>query len=514
MVIRCPDNFTEGKKAYWEKNGATKEGVKLMALPESHGRRHSDWLNFMQSRLLLARQMLREDGVIFVSIDDNEQANLKKLCDAVFGEENFIGNAGRITKKSNNKGDFWAGNFDYVLTYAKSIKDTVKFFGGVNYEAYNLVETDDPMKGEKYQLVRMYMSSLQNRNPEQRFFIECPDGSKVIPPGTTLPPERPVLGDGIWRWTRKKMEEDKDRIVIKKVKSSNLITEDGSPAKWNVFGKTYLSDVIANASAKPNSLIEDHINQIGSHEINKLDIPFDFSKPSTLIKYLVEISKSDDDSVILDFFAGSGTSAHAVMQQNAEDGANRKHIMVQIPELTDEKSEACKAGYKTISDITIERVKRAGAKIREENPDAKIDTGFRVFKLTHSNFAENLFTPDDDKSDEENIKALEAHLAEAAQMCLFDTDEFSNLVTEISLKNGFGLFYQLEAIPESKHNKIYRLLGNGKTALLCLDNALHDASVECLKLFSDERLIVSKSALDTNKKFTLQTEFKDNLWVV
>ncbi len=509
-----PDNFTAGKKAYWEKSGEVKEGVKLTALPETHGRRHSDWLNFMQSRLLLARQLLRDDGVIFISIDDNEQANLKKLCDAVFGEENFIGNAGRITKKSNNKGDFWAGNFDYVLTYAKSIKDTVKFFGGVNYAAYNLVETDGPMKGEKYQLVRMYMSSLQNRNPEQRFFIECPDGSKVIPPGTTLPPERPVLGDGIWRWTRKKMEEEKDRIVIKKVKSSNLVTADDSPAKWNVFAKTYLSDVIANASAKPNSLIEDHINQIGSHEINKLDIPFDFSKPGTLIKYLIEISKSDDDSIILDFFAGSGTSAHAVMQKNAEDGGKRKHIMVQIPEITDEKSEAYQAGYKKISDITIERVKRAGAKIREENPDARTDTGFRVFKLTHSNFAENLFTPDEDKSEEENIKALNAHLEKAAQMRLFDSDEFSNLVTEISLKNGFGLFYQLEAMSDFEHNKVYRLHGNGKTALLCVDNTLHDVSVENLKAFNEKQLIVSKAALDTSKKFSLQTEFKDNLWVV
>ena len=200
--------------------------------------------------------------------------------------------------------------------------------------------------------------------------------------------------------------------------------------------------------------------------------------------------------------------------KNAEDNGNRKHISVQIPELIDEKSEAYKAGYKKISDITIERVKRAGAKIREENPDITIDTGFRVFKLTHSNFAENLFTPDDDKSDAENIKALEAHLAEAAQMRLFDTDEFSNLVTEISLKNGFGLFYQLEALSDFEHNKIYRLHGNGKTALLCLDNNLHDASVENLKLFNEEQLIVSKSALDTSKKFSLQTEFKDNLWVV
>ena len=315
-------------------------------------------------------------------------------------------------------------------------------------------------------------------------------------------------------WSVDTYKQNKNKLIFTKGSAKNpLVDENGKQSKWNIYPKVYLDDD-AGASLHPEDIIYDYPNSQGTKELLEIDIPFSFSKPSGLIQYLINISKSDKESIILDFFAGSGTSAHAVMQQNSEDNGNCKYIMVQIPELTDEKSEACKAGYKTISDITIERVKRAGAKIREENPDAKIDTGFRVFKLTHSNFAENLFTPDDDKSDEENIKALEAHLAEAAQMRLFDTDEFSNLVTEISLKNGFGLFYQLEAIPESKHNKIYRLHGNGKTALLCLDNALHDASVECLKLFSDERLIVSKSALDTNKKFTLQTEFKDNLWVV
>ena len=196
--------------------------------------------------------MLREDGVIFISIDDIEVENLKKICNEIFGEENFIGCAGRITKKSNNKGDFWAPNFDYLITYVKDINKAETFFGGVNLSAYNITENDGPRKGEKYQLVRLYMSSLQNRNPEQRFWIDCPDGSKIIPPGSTFPPERPILGDGIWRWTRKKFEEEKDKIVIKRVNSSNLINEKGEPAKWNTYTKTYLNDVIDNSTAKPN----------------------------------------------------------------------------------------------------------------------------------------------------------------------------------------------------------------------------------------------------------------------
>ncbi len=247
--------------------------------------------------------------------------------------------------------------------------------------------------------------------------------------------------------------------------------------------------------------------------LSGMNIIFENPKPVKVAQRIIQSFVTKDD-LVLDFFAGSGTSAHAVMQQNAEDGASRKHIMVQIPELTDEKSEACKAGYKKISDITIERVKRAGAKIRKENPDTKIDTGFRVFKLTHSNFAENLFTPDSEKSEEENVKALEDHLAKTTQMRLFDEDEFSNLVTEISLKNGFGLFYELKPVDGLLKNKVHRLIGNNKSALLCLDNDLHDETVEGLKPLKDEQLIVSKFALDTTKKFSLQTEFKDNLWVV
>lgn len=189
------DNITNYKKIT---NQTTR------ANPETNGRYHTDWLNMMYPRLKLARNLLREDGVIFISIDDNEVNNLSKICNEIFGEENFIGCAGRITKKSNNKGDFWAPNFDYLLTYVKNINEAETFFGGVNYNAYNIIENEGPRKGEKYQLVRLYMSSLQARNPEQRFWIECPDGSKIIPPGSTFPPERPVLGDGIWRWTRKK----------------------------------------------------------------------------------------------------------------------------------------------------------------------------------------------------------------------------------------------------------------------------------------------------------------------
>lgn len=361
----------------------------------ANGRFHTDWLNMLYPRLKIAKDLLSDDGVIFISIDDNEVDNLKKICSEIFGEENFVGCAGRITKKSNNKGDFWAPNFDYLITFVKNRECAVEFTGGANIDSYNLIEEDGPRKGEHYQLVRLYMSSIQNRNPEQRFWIECPDGSKIIPPGTTFPPERPNLGDGIWRWSRTTFEANKDKIVIKQVKSSNLLNENKEPAKWNVFTKTYLKDVLEKSTAKPNSFIEEHINQIASHELGDLDIPFDYAKPTTLIQYLMKIAQIREGDIILDFFSGSASTAHALIKSNSEDGQHRKFIMVQLPEETDEKSEAYKAGYKNICEIGKERIRRAGKKIKEESPmtTADLDIGFRVLKLDSSNMKDVYYNP-------------------------------------------------------------------------------------------------------------------------
>jgi adenine-specific DNA-methyltransferase len=204
------------------------------------------------------------------------------------------------------------------------------------------------------------------------------------------------------------------------------------------------------------------------------------------------------------------------MSRNAQDSGNRRFILVQIPEYTDEKSEAFKAGYKTISDICIERVKRAGAKIRQEHPDAQLDTGFRVYKLTDSHFPENLFTSDAEKSEADNLAALEAHIKAASEHTLFPADNLANIITEISLKNGYGLFFTLEQLStEFSKNTVYRLSGNDKSTLLCLDETIHEDTVDTLvSNFSDGQLIISKHGLDTAKKWTLHNAFKDNMQVV
>lgn len=390
------DSFRQDLDSFEEETGAIDEnGMRMFRNTDANGRFHSDWCSMMYSRLKIARDLLSDEGVIFISIDDNEVDDLKKICTEIFGEANFIGCAGRITKKSNNKGDFWAPNFDYLLTFAKNKSATVPFLGEANTAAYNLVDEEGPRAGEKYQLVRLYMSSLQNRNPEQRFWIDCPDGSKIIPPGTTFPPERPNLGDGIWRWSRSTYEANIDKIVVKRVSSSNLLDENGQPAKWNVFTKTYLNDVIEKSSAKPNSFIEDHINQNASHELNALGIPFDYAKPTSLIKYLMQVAKVGDGDIVLDFFSGSASTADAVMQMNASDGGSRRFIMVQLPELIDEKESAYKQGYRTICQIGKERIRRAGAKVIEDNPmfKDKIDVGFRVLKVDETNMNDVYYSP-------------------------------------------------------------------------------------------------------------------------
>lgn len=451
------DSYSKNKESELIESGLIDEdGNRLTSNNQANGRFHSDWISMMYSRLKVARNLLSDNGIIFISIDDNEVDNLKKICNEIFGENNFVGCAGRITKKSNNKGDYWAPNFDYILTYTKNIDAGEGFLGGINYESYNLTDENGPRKGEKYQLVRLYMSSLQNRNPEQRFWITCPDGSKIIPPGSTFPPERPVLGDGIWRWTRKKFEEEQDKIVIKKVKSSNLLNQDGKPAEWNVYTKTYLNDVIKNSSAKPNSFIENYINQMSSHELNKLGIPFDYAKPTALIKFLINICKVKDDEIVMDFFSGSASTADALLQYNAEKNINARYVMVQLPELIDEKQSAYTHGYKVITDIGEERIRRAGKKIKGET-NADIDYGFRVYKVDSSNMKDVYYKPSD--LGQTNLFDMMSNIKEDR------TPE--DLLTQVMLDLGLTLDLKIEE-KTILNNKVYYVADNALVA--CFDD--------------------------------------------
>ncbi|MGA8724683.1 MAG: site-specific DNA-methyltransferase [Acidimicrobiales bacterium] len=433
-----PDNFREGLRDYLRYSGQIdNSGLRNKARLETSGRHHSKWLSMMYPRLFLARNLLRGDGIMFVSIDDNEADNLKKICDEIFGEENFLGFACRVAKKTNNKGDYWAPNFDYVATYARDRAVTPPFFGGANLAAYNQVDAEGPRKGEQYQLVRLYMSNIHNQNPEQRYFIDCPDGTAVIPPGSTFPPERPTIRDGIWRWTRRKFEEEFDKIVVKEVRSSNLSDREGRPAKWNVYTKTYLNDVVANASAKPNNLLETFLNEQGSEELNALGIPFDYPKPSALIRHLMSISGCKGDDLVLDFFAGSGSTAQAVLDLNTEDGNHRRFILVQLPEPAETE------GYATIADICRERVRRVISSKAEQEQlqiggDADGERGFRSYRLAASNF----------EIWDSSITAPEkvAHQLEMTVDHVLATATEQSMIAELLLKAGYPLTAEIDEV--------------------------------------------------------------------
>lgn len=373
-------------------------GQQATANPETNGRFHTDWLNMMYPRLKLAKDLISDDGVIFISIGQAENHNLIKCCDDIFNEINRVGVISRMMKSGGNKGMYFSPNMEYVLVYAKNINSLGYFREPISDEliakVYNQVETSGERVGQKYRIMGLYQAGLDAR-PNQRYWIQCPDGSYAIPQGKTFPIEKyigsrvlPQDGDGVWRWSADRFLQElkNNNILFKQTNTSSLVDENGNQSKWNIYTKIWLADRLDEGRV-PVDLITKWENRISSQELKDLDIPFDFAKPTELIKYFISLVDKNEESYVLDFFSGSATTAHAVMQLNAEDGGNRKFIMVQLPELCDEKSEAYKAGYKTICDIGEERIRRAGAKIKEENPltTLNLDTGFKVFRLDSTN---------------------------------------------------------------------------------------------------------------------------------
>lgn len=397
---------------------------------DTNARFHSDWCTMIYSRLLLARNLLRDDGVIFISIDDGELYGLKQMCDDVFGAANYIGTVTRISKTTSFRGNYFAPSKDYILTYAKSISSLPQFQDEVtNDSQFNKIETDGPRKGEYYRDdIAFYLSTLQTR-PNQRYYIECPDGELVVPPGETFPLNAvdgdkavPVDGDGVWRWERDQYLQKKHLLSFKKTKTSPLLNQNGEKASWNIYTKSYLLDKKEKGNI-PRDVFEGYLNRNGTEELKKINIPFSFPKPSKLIKYLMKISGVSDGDIILDFFSGSASCAQAAMELNNENGINCQFIMVQIPENTyvvkngkkvGKKGfeDSFRGGFETICEIGKERIRRVGYSIKEDNPllSDESDLGFRVFKLDDSNMNDVYYHPADYSQDllstlESNVKS-------------------------------------------------------------------------------------------------------------
>ncbi len=350
------------------------EGNRMFRNTDSNGRFHSDWCSMIYSRLMLARNLLSNDGVIFISIDDNEVAQLRKIGDEVFGEENFITNfiwhsstGGGIRAKHVNI------SHQHILMYAKFIHNIGTLYAPLSDEAVSMYKDRDE-KG----LYRDKDFAWKNtgNNPNQRYSITCPDGEIIYPKEGYL-----------LRFIKERFEKElmSGMVSFKRSKTGPFVRSDGTQANWNIYIKKYLGQAEgAPTSVLPRSLVG--LNNDGTSDIQKIfgERVFDFPKSIRLLNYILKVG-TDKDDIILDFFSGSATTAHAVMQLNAEDGGKRKFIMVQLPEVCDEKSEAYKAGYKNICEIGKERIRRAAKKIAAENPDKPFDGGFRVFKLDESN---------------------------------------------------------------------------------------------------------------------------------
>lgn len=363
-------------------------GNRFIKNTDSNGRYHSDWCSMIYSRLMIARSLLSEDGVIFISIGDEEIANLKKIGEEVFGVNNFVANLIWQSTPGSNTGDDVKTVTENILLFCKdrtscsflnkSITDNEKYSNKDEYYerrgGYVLNKLDRRMTGSHYSEALNYS-------------IEMPDSTMLFPGNSNIKQEH-----WNWRWSSSKVKWGIDNGFIQIKKSNNM---------WSVYFKQYEK---VNNEDKPivrtlpyqNLLSIDGANSArGTREV--MDIFdgkfFDYPKPLSLIRYLEQMSLDRNDT-ILDFFSGSSTTAHAVMQLNSEDGGNRKFILVQLPEETPDDSEAHKAGYKNICEIGKERIRRAGKKIKEEHPEAKdLDTGFRVFRVDSSNYEEVEHTP-------------------------------------------------------------------------------------------------------------------------
>lgn len=379
------DDFAQGKGEFEETSGLFDEEGNQTIDPmqrntESNGRFHTDWLNMIYPRLKVARDLLTDDGVIFVSIDDNEVENLQKICSEIFGETNHLATILREAIKGGSISKNIRNVHDYVICYAKNI-DNVEF-GGVETEGLKLDLEDEHGKYAKgRELNKWGVGSRREDSPSMFYPIPGPNGENVFP-------IRNDGSEGRWRLGKTKMFE--------LLKAGNAIFEQRKDGTYIVYEK--LRDDSPKNKQYTTWFAQSYINAKGTEELKSLfhqeRAIFDFSKPSDLIKDFL-IMNNASDCTILDFFSGSATTAHAVMKLNAEDGGNRKFIMVQLPEKTDEKSEAYKAGYKNICEIGKERIRRAGKKVKEEAglQGQNLDTGFRVLKLDSSNMEDVYYTP-------------------------------------------------------------------------------------------------------------------------
>lgn len=508
------DNFAKSKDEYEEELGTTdEEGGKLFRNTDSNGRYHSDWLSMMYERLIVARDLLKDDGVIFISIDDNEAGNIRKICDEIFGEKSFIA---QLVWEKKKKGAFLSGAVtnvkEYVFVYVKAIESFAGLIGEIarNEETYPVIKTTNS-RG-----VRTIKKGISSKFRESNHFV--PKGTRIssgnmemilhsdmVIKNNILSED--VIVDSNWIYSQdllNKYSDDKSLYVTQDLYFRRIVTEP------RIKMLKDLLPMKGDESTGFDFKISDNLfddgwgtNEDGFDELHNLlgeQSLMSFPKPSKLIaKLALSATRIDRDSLILDFFSGSATTSHAVIQLNAEDGGNRKFIMVQLPEPCDENSEAFKAGYKTIAEIGKERIRRAGKKILDElkakNQQleigqepvdaAKLDIGFRVYKTDSTNMKDVFYHPSELKQDQ--LSFLESNIKEDR------TPE--DLLTQVILDLGLELTLPIET---------KQILGN--TVFIVQTNAL----VACFDKDIDFNIVDAISDLKPLKVVFKDASFKDD----
>jgi adenine-specific DNA-methyltransferase len=471
-----PDDYKENLTTYLQYTGQVDaEGKKFSTNTDTEGRFHSKWLNMMYPRLFLAKNLLCDNGVIFISIDDNEVSNLRKICDEIFGEENFV--AQFPWRKRTAKSDVPFGvsqDYEWILCYAKSNL----FIACIKGNKRKYYETLD-LPNRPWRIHDMTTQRTAEERPNSNFTIINPKTKHKYP----------VNPNAVWRITKETFKQfyeenkiifpgDYDFLNISKPVLRYFKEDDESKA-----GKMFGFAPVSTNFPKNVGMTQDGTKDIANLFKNKI---FAFPKPTSLLKHIIKsVTSIDKSAIILDFFSGTCTTAHAVIDLNKEDGGNRKFIMVQLPEICNENSEAYKAGYKTIADIGKERIRRVIKNIEKETDQAlfknkKMDLGFKVFKLDKSNF--KIWDTEQISPDKASIeKQLELHIdhidPKASQ---------EDILFEILLKAGYKLTTKIEK-KELAGKTVYSI--EGGAMLICLEKELTKEAIKAMAEKQPSRVI-------------------------
>jgi adenine-specific DNA-methyltransferase len=503
------DDFMRNKDEYDEDIGAVDEDGNKMFKEntKTNPRYHSDWLSMMHERVIVARDLLTDDGVFFVSIDDNEVHNLRKICDEIFGEENFVA---QIIVKSNPGGRDYGGialTHDYVVVYTKGGENELNLTEEVNK---NFQYSDNIGNFDARELRNRNIKFNDNNRPNlcYPFFVDPNDIDENELYKVSLEEQKgfikvmPLMSQGIqtvWRWGKPKVLENININV--KAKKKN----DGT---FMIIEK-YRSNLKRERSIFDETDVRNERGSLAIKEVFDNSKPFDYPKSDYLIKKLIRLGAGKDD-LVLDFFSGSATTAHAVMQLNAEDGGNRKFIMVQLPEKTDENSEAHKAGYKTIADIGKERIRRAGKKIVEELKSktqqlklgedpvdaSKLDIGFRVYKTDDTNMKDVFYHPAE--LNQKKLAFLESNIKEDR------TPE--DLLTQVILDLGLELSLPIETKKIGK-NTVFIVQTNA--LLACFDNDIDFKIVDSIADLKPFKVVFKDASFKNDKdRINVEERFK------